>query len=144
VRVLHQSFADYLQDQTCCGSDPWFIHVSRERRRVAIQCLARLDQVLRRNVGGLTLSLEPWDVELPEDIPFLCTFWIEHVCLVTEDASSIADPLDKFLYTHLLHWLEAMSILKLSVKSIESLHHLHEWIDVSYRLCRPILFSYSD
>jgi hypothetical protein len=95
VRVLHQSFADYLLDQTRCGSDPWFIHVSRERRRVAIQCLARLDQVLRRNVGGLTLSLEPWDVELPEDIPFLCAFWVDHVCLVTEDASSIADPLDK-------------------------------------------------
>jgi hypothetical protein len=136
VRVLHKSFAEYLTDQTRCGSDPWFLHPSRERLRVATHCLTRLGSLLRRNIGGLTLSLESWNVELPEDIPYVSKFWIDHVCLVgTEDATSIADPLDKFLHKHLLHWLEVMSILKLSVQPIESLRSLHQWISVSCRFC---------
>jgi hypothetical protein len=126
IHILHPSFADFLTNRLRCESDVWFIDIASHNLRVTLHCLDRLDSFLRRNQCDLTLSPVPADIRLPEDISYACTFWIEHVCLV-EEAASLLERLECFLFKHLLHWFEAMSILKRTSQTIAMLRRLREW-----------------
>src|ERR1700736_2372598 len=83
--------------------------------RTAVLCLSRLNVVLRRNICTLSLSsVVSAEGDFAYDITYVCAFWIDHVLLIINTVASIADRIDQFLHQHLLHWLEAMSILKRS------------------------------
>jgi hypothetical protein len=80
---------------------------------------------LKENVCNLTLSRRA-QASLPEHIAYACGFWVEHICMI-KDASSIADRLNTFLFDHLLHWFEAMSILKRSKDTKKMMRLLRDW-----------------
>lgn len=132
ARVLHPSFADFLMDRERCGKDMWYIDRHSHNLGVAVKCLARLEQVLKRNICNLTLDTNEPCGSLPEDIAYACTFWAEHICMVLNDVVSIIGHLDAFLHQHLLHWLEAMSILGRSRELIRLLNDLLEWVKVCF------------
>jgi len=67
---------------------------------------------------------------LPAATAYACTSWIDHICDIADEEESIAGLLEQFLFQHLLHWLEAMSILKKSRTTIVSVHHLLNWLQV--------------
>jgi hypothetical protein len=50
--------------------------------------------------------------------------------MVNEDLTPIGHRVETFLYDHLLHWLEAMSLLKRSWTSTELLTRIAQWIRV--------------
>jgi hypothetical protein len=129
VRILHPSFADFLSDRLRCGSDLWHIDTLLHNRLLAVHCISHLNAVLRRNICDLVLSQATVNEVLPEATSYACTSWIDHVCTVTEGVDLI-DVLDQFLFRHLLHWLEAMSILKKSKTTITSVRCLHDWLHV--------------
>jgi hypothetical protein len=79
----------------------------------------------------MTLSVDLGNESLPEDIAYACMFWAEHVCLCKDNTPSITEHLDAFLNQHLLHWLEAMSILRRARDTIAQLRNLWDWITVS-------------
>jgi hypothetical protein len=143
VRVLHPSFADYLMDRGRCGTDIWYIDKNVHNLRIGVKCLERLDDTLKRNMLGLTLGLNDTCGSLPEDIVYACTFWIEHICAITDDLS-IVKRLDGFLHCHLLHWLEAMSILKRSRETITLLKKLFIWVKVGSLLAPNLQCSCAD
>lgn len=132
IRILHPSFADFLSNQIRCQCDTWFIDMTSHNLRVARFCLDRMDSYLRYNVCNLELSTTA-DTTLPEDVAYVCDFWVEHICII-EDAASIADRLETFLFKHLMHWFEAMSILKRSRKTIDLMRRLRGWHAVRQRL----------
>lgn len=129
VRILHPSFADFLSDRFRCGSDLWHVDTLLHNRLLAVNCISHLNTVLRRNIRDLVLSQETVNEGLPEATSYACTSWIDHVCTVTEGVDLI-DILDQFLFRHLLHWIEAMSILKKSETTITSVRCLHDWLHV--------------
>jgi hypothetical protein len=131
VRVLHPSFADFLSTSTRCERRIWFIDQTMHNRRLLMLCLDHLHQTLKRNIKEMTLSSGFIDGSLSEETSYACTFWIEHVCAVTEDTGPLAKHLDTFLHIHLLHWLECMSILEGSRMAIKLLYCLLEWIKAS-------------
>jgi hypothetical protein len=61
---------------------------------------------------------------LPEHITYACIFWIDHVCMVSEDMAALAKRIETFLHYHLLHWLEAMSMLQRSKNAAYLLERL--------------------
>jgi hypothetical protein len=129
VRILHPSFADFLSDRLRCGSDLWHVDTVLHNRLLAVHCLSHLNTVLRRNICDLVLSQAIVNEVLPEATSYACTSWIDHVCTVTEGVDLI-DILNQFLFQHLLHWLEAMSILKKSKMTIRSVRCLCDWLHV--------------
>jgi hypothetical protein len=131
IRLLHPSFADFLSNKLRCKHDDWFIDLNAHNLRIATNCLDRLDASLAYNVCGLQVASTPVDINVPEDVTYACTFWIDHVCKVT-DVSLIVDKLEGFIFKHLLHWFEAMSILKRSREMIGLIRRLLHWMDVSY------------
>jgi hypothetical protein len=128
VRILHPSFADFLSDRLRCGSDLWHVDTILHNRLLAVQCISHLNTVLRRNICDLTLTPAIVNEVLPETISYACTSWIDHVCTFTEGVDLVGDNLEQFLFRHLLHWLEAMSILKKSRTAIASVHSLLDWL----------------
>lgn len=129
VRVLHPSFADFLTDRERCGRDIWYIDANEHHRRVAIMCLERLGKTLKRNICDLTLEPRARRGNL-DDISYSCPAWVEHVCTVTKDSKSIVEHVEIFLCQHLLHWLEATSILCETRRTIVLLGNLLIWIKV--------------
>jgi NACHT domain len=137
VRVLHSSFAEFLLTRSRCGRDIWWFNPAPHHRSLAVQCLYRLNEVLKYNVCGLTLSKDvsyqgpSANESFPEDVSYACMFWIEHICIINDDVESIFELLKSFLTRHLLHWFEAMSILRRSRDTIASLRSLLIWMTVS-------------
>jgi hypothetical protein len=130
IRVLHPSFPDYLSDHLQCGSRSWYINTSFHNYHFTVSCLKYLSTALRKNMCNLTLSFVPINKALPEATSYACTSWIDHVLDIKEGTEYIADILEQFLFQHLLHWLEAMSILKKSRTTIASVHRLLDWLQV--------------
>lgn len=133
LRVLHPSFADFLTTKERCGRKEWYFHQPTHHKSLAFLCLDRMDGALKHNMCNISLSTEPGTPSLSEDLSYACVFWVEHVCLV-EDNESVAvilDRLEKFLFRHLLHWFEAMSLVKRSRDTVKILKPLIPWLSVS-------------
>ena len=138
VRVLHPSFADFLMTKNRCKRELWFFDQPTYHRKMAIHCLHRMEAVLQQNMCNMTLSVDLRTETLSEDISYSCLFWIDHMCTIERDVTPIMNQLRDFLFRHLLHWFEAMSILRRSRDSISHLDHLLSWISVS---CHPPCLS---
>jgi hypothetical protein len=120
-----------LLTRTRCGRDMWFFEKGYHNCALAIHCLQRLDHTLRRNMCNLTLSANLKDESLADDVSYACLFWIDHTCVIDKHVSSIIDHLDAFMNRHLLHWFEAMSILRRSRDTIVLFKKLSAWVKVS-------------
>lgn len=132
IHILHPSFADFLSNRARCKYDMWFIDLASHNFCFTVHCLDHLDGFLKYNMCSLKLSqsVHVESVSLPEGVAYACVFWVEHVCII-KDATSITERLETFLFKHLLHWFEAMAILKRSRDTIGILRHLHDWHMVS-------------
>lgn len=129
IRILHASFYDYLA--THDRGEPWAIDVEQCKVQLAYGCIALLDQQLRKNMCNLVLSLPVQDDQsLSEGITYASKFWIEHVCSITNAPGDLADTILGFLQSHLLHWIEALVILKARGAAVGSLSRLLVWAQV--------------
>jgi len=135
VRILHPSFADCLSNRLRCDSDALYIDIQLHNKRLATHSLQYLDTILKTNICNLTLSPAPVQVNLPEAISYASRFWIDHVISMTELDQCFANELEQFLFRHLLHWLEAMSLLQKSREAIPLLRSLLTWAEVSHFCC---------
>jgi hypothetical protein len=142
VRILHPSFADFLMTKERCKRDLWFFDRSTYHQHLAIQCLKRMDVVLKRNMCNMSLSIDLAGESLPEDVSYACVFWIVHTCSTDSNSPLLMEGLHAFLSRHLLHWFEAMSIVRRSRDTIALLERLLVWISVSYiTTCDLFIFS---
>lgn len=130
VRVLHPSFLDFLATRERCGRDIWFFTHGPDNSRPTSQCFQRMNRGLKRNLCDLTLSAHLGDQSLPEELAYACQFWVDHLCASGKYEPLVVEKLDDFLCTHLLHWLEAMSILRKSSEVPGMLRRLSAWIAV--------------
>ncbi|KAF8667760.1 hypothetical protein AX14_006302, partial [Amanita brunnescens Koide BX004] len=131
IRILHPSFHDYLSER--CGDKPWSIDLERHNQELALRCINLLDKELRENICHMTLPYLSRKKALPEAVSYACKFWIEHICIVSDMTDDVVNRTYDFLVKHLLHWMEAMSILNSHDHTIRSLHNLIKWLKKSSR-----------
>ena len=131
IRILHPSFHDYLSER--CSGEPWSINLDLHHKQLALCCIKLLDMELRENIGDMTFPHFTQKETLSEAISYACKFWIEHACLV-DATDDIVDRIHDFLVAHLLHWMEALSLLKCHDHTIRSIQTLMKWL----RVCHPI------
>lgn len=134
VRLLHPSFADFLFDPQRCIEKEFLFQEDALHHAIALLCIALLESVLKENLCGLTLSQEPVQAKLSEDVAYACMYWVEHVC-VTRASAAVLALIEGFLQRHLLHWVEAMSVQKRLSEAIRLLQCLLVWIPVSCNSC---------
>ena len=135
IRILHPSFHDYLSKR--CSTEPWSINLELHNEKLALHCIELLDSTLRENICGLTLPDPEPKETLPETISYACKFWVEHICLISHTADNIVDRIYGFLDRHLIHWMEAMAVLKSHDLTIQSLQNLLLWLQVCHATSLP-------
>ena len=120
VRLHHPSFRDFLLNRKRCNDDSFWVEKSGTHERLASRCLElmstpsglRQDMCNLSNPGVLRKEIdeETVDRNLPPELQYACRYWVDHLersgCSVKD-----GDATHHFLEKHLLHWLEAMSLL---------------------------------
>lgn len=132
IWVIHPSFSDFLLTRSRCNRDIWLFEKGDYNYTLAIHCLQRFDSTLRWNMCNLTLSANLEDESLADDGSYACLFWTDHICVIDGYyVSRVIDHFDAFMNRHLLHWFEAMSILRRSRDTIMPFRKLSVWANVS-------------
>jgi hypothetical protein len=143
IRLLHLSFRDFLLDQE--KSEFWFwINGMKTHEMMAIRCLELISKpcCLRENMcslefpGKLRNHIDKERVydRLPPDVRYACQYWVHHL---EQGRKRIHDQdiVHVFLQRHLLHWLEALSLIGKISESIVMIDTLQLLVDVSS--CQP-------
>ncbi|KAH8690887.1 putative G-protein beta WD-40 repeat-containing protein [Talaromyces proteolyticus] len=122
VRLFHLSFRDFLldsgtRDQTSLWIDKDEMHTSLTR-----QCLKVMQNGLRKNIlslpndGILYSEMDELSMcisfYLPPELQYACRYWAHHLIQSQNPTTELVNAFS-FLKEHLLHWIEAMSILGL-------------------------------
>lgn len=139
VQLFHLSFRDFLVDQEYCGKDFW-INEEAAHARIADCCIGIMsaESGLRENICALDYPGKPRseingatiDTSLSVELQYACCYWTNHL---QRSGHSIRDDGDVhgFLQKHLLHLLEAMSLLGRISEAIGMVAKLHSLLDVS-------------
>ncbi|KZP23194.1 WD40 repeat-like protein [Athelia psychrophila] len=96
----------------------------------AILCLQEMNTGLKRNICVMTVSARPTTAVLPEALAYACQSWVDYICTKKTFKSREMEKLTVvFLRAHLLHWFEAMSILKKSEEIAPMLQRVATWLE---------------
>ncbi|EHK50319.1 hypothetical protein TRIATDRAFT_181620, partial [Trichoderma atroviride IMI 206040] len=145
IRLFHESFRDFL---TGLDTDEEFkVDSSSAHKLLASRCRQFLCESLQENICKLEspgtdrreVADETINEFLPHKVQYACRFWIFHV---KRSQSSIKDDDDwhSFLRSHLLHWLEALSLLGRTsesaslVKELKTIIHVSAFLEDAERL----------
>jgi hypothetical protein len=142
VRLLHLSFRDFLLDPQKRGKSPFWVDERGTHNKIASKCLKLLSNQLKKDIcniqrpGALRSEIDSQviDTHLPAEVQYACQYWVYHL---VESRSHIYDEgqIHLFLQGHLLHWLEAMSLLGNISESITMITALKSILEVSlYRI----------
>ncbi|KAJ6192367.1 platelet-activating factor acetylhydrolase IB subunit alpha [Bipolaris maydis] len=120
VRLHHPSFRDFLLDRKRCGDDRFYVDEESTHKQLVHCCLKlmsapsglRQDMCNLLDPGVLQRGIDKETVyrNLPPELRYACRYWVDHL---ERSGRSIedGDATHHFLEKHLLHWLEAMSLL---------------------------------
>jgi hypothetical protein len=133
VRLLHLSFRDFLVDPQRQGKSVFWVDEKSTHKKIASHCLELMSgpNRLRQNIGNLTgpgvLRTEIDDgtivSHLSPDLQYACRYWVDHLKQGQQDILD-RDTTHLFLQKHLLHWLEAMSLIRESSRCVDLLDSL--------------------
>ncbi|KAK7415429.1 hypothetical protein QQX98_005880 [Neonectria punicea] len=118
VRLLHLSFRDFLVDPEKRGENQFWIDEEVAHGHMAMKCLHVLEKHLRTDTCNLvqpgtsrsSINPEVIDAHIPPEVRYACLYWAYH----TERGKDTIDdngPEYHFLLQHVLHWLEALSLI---------------------------------
>ncbi|RII17394.1 hypothetical protein CUC08_Gglean002488 [Alternaria sp. MG1] len=124
--------------------------LAEQHRRAAWRLLDAMDSTLRRDMcrlqkPGVRIQEAKSRVQdscLPQ-IAYACEYWMEHVQAgghACSDMLADGGKVHRFFQKHLLHWLEAMSLLQKMPEAILALQKLEVALNVSHRLARQVCF----
>jgi hypothetical protein len=143
VKLLHLSFREFLVDPPKEGKSPFWVNEKSTHNKLASCCLqlmsrqSGLSQDMCSLVGPGVLRSEIDDrtvtSSLPPELQYACRYWISHLIQAQKDMLD-GDTTHLFLQKHLLHWLEAMSLMRESSRCVHLLDSLQALADVGFIL----------
>ena len=126
IRLHHPSFRDFLLDKRRCRDPHFWVDEKKAHGALAGCCLWVMFNSLRRDICGLhapgvlVSKVDSNRIQqcLPLELQYACLYWVQH--LQRSRARLFDnDPVHRFLQKHLLHWLEALSLIG---KASDSIH----------------------
>ena len=134
LRLLHPSFRDFLLDKERCSNQELWVDEKKAHAALADACIRLMSDKLRRDIcgihlpGALSEEVQSDRIEqcLPAELQYACRYWAQHL---QRSRTQVLDngQVHVFLREHLLHWLEALSLIRktsegvLAITSLESL-----------------------
>jgi hypothetical protein len=147
VRLLHLSFRDFLLDPKRRGQSAFWVDEGKIHERLATKCLELLSKSLRQDIcdlqkpGVLIFEIDNQVIEktLPPELLYACRYWAYHLEQHQAQQAVIAN-VHCFLNQHVLHWLEAMSLIGKVSEAIRILVALRNWAKVRIQKDNKVLF----
>jgi len=133
VRLLHLSFRDFLVSRPRQGKSQFWVEEKDTHKQLATYCLDLMSNQcgLRQNIcnlsgpGVLVSEVDKGVItsNLSPELQYACRYWVDHL---KQGQQGIADgdATHRFLQEHLLHWLEAMSLIGELSRCIHLLNRL--------------------
>ncbi|KAL4951799.1 quinon protein alcohol dehydrogenase-like superfamily [Aspergillus filifer] len=133
VYFVHQSAKDYLSTH---GRDEIFSKgVAAVHSEIVSQALKEMANTLHRDIWGLHepgYYIKAFQTPVPDPLAhtqYVCTHWIDHICELDTDTQQDLGLCDGgevgvFFQKHLLHWLEALSLLRRIGSGVEMISKL--------------------
>jgi hypothetical protein len=144
IRLLHPSFRDFLLDkQRCCDPHFW-VDEKKAHTALADYCMWLMSSPrdgLRKDICGLhapgtlvgEVKEDQIDQCLPAELQYACRYWVQH--LQRSNATLHDDEqVHIFLREHLLHWLEALGLMKKTSEGVLAITSLESIVTVSNSL----------
>jgi hypothetical protein len=139
IRLLHASFRDFIVDLNRCNDERFSVDAKHRHQILASRCLSVMSESLHQDLcdlrgPGIRISqVDAAAIErcLPHSLRYACRYWVHHVQNAKEmfmDWDSVL----AFIHEHLLHWVEALSLLKRAPEAVRMLRSL-ELLTVSIR-----------
>jgi hypothetical protein len=121
VRLFHPSFPEFILSEERCRDKRFLVMASEGHLCLATRCLEVMNKHLRENICDLKdPSLPNTEVRhvqqilarvAPAELRYACKHWHIHLRLAKAILSSLSKSLETFCTTHLLHWIELLSLL---------------------------------
>ena len=148
IRIFHLSFRDYLLDPETLQKTPLGVNKQEMNYQLALRCF-NVCQQLHKNICGLPndgtehAEIAPEVIEkcLPPELQYACRYWSHHLLEYlgsdegpNAESDNLLEEALVFLHRHFLHWLEAMSLLRLLPEVISTINVLQRKTPVSFQL----------
>jgi hypothetical protein len=138
IRPFHLSFRDYLADPAKRNTNELWIDEMKTQGDLANLCIQRLQFHLKRDICNLKVpgkartEINKDDITkfLPTYIQYACRYWVSHL-IQSKGQIRDGDQVHTFLQHHLLHWLEALSLIGKIVESVAMVTALRALVEVS-------------
>ncbi|KAI0658919.1 hypothetical protein C8Q70DRAFT_1068529, partial [Cubamyces menziesii] len=153
ISIIHLSFPNFLIDPTRCTDQSFLVRPRIQHSHIAFRCLSIMNMTLKYNILGVAseqdcvLNSEIPDLparlsrNIPAALEYACRYWTRHLC-EAEVGEDLLTALEEFCECHLLHWLEALSLLGCVDGAVEALQSVQTCLKASilkcsYPLCDP-------
>ncbi|KAF1937030.1 hypothetical protein EJ02DRAFT_306486, partial [Clathrospora elynae] len=140
IRLLHLSFRDFLVDPQKQGKSPFWVDEKITHKKLASRCLDLMSKAsgLRQDMCRLSgpgvlrheIKEELVASSLLPDLQYACRYWASHLKQSQQNIVD-GDTTHLFLQNHLLHWLEAMSLMRESSKCANFIESLQALVGLS-------------
>ena len=137
IRLHHPSFRDFLFDERRCGDQHFWVEERKAHKVLAKCCIQLMSTGLKRDIcglrepGTLTKDVQANQIKqyLPAELRYACLYWVQHL-----QKSGIPltdnDQVHRFLQEHLLHWLEALSLMGNTSEGVVAISSLNGMVVV--------------
>ncbi|KAF5648992.1 G-protein beta WD-40 repeat-containing protein [Fusarium sp. NRRL 52700] len=131
IQLLHKSFSDFLTSDEDSGCNKYRINTVEIHANLAAACIQCMEAKLRQDICGVQksgITKDEIDANLihsciPAELEYACTYWFLHLKRSDRSLSSFTYT---FLYDHLLHWIEVLSLLGRLADGVSILRELLE------------------
>jgi hypothetical protein len=150
VTLFHASFFDFVTDPTRCTPERCrsfrALVASEGHEQLVLKCLARMNSSLKYNICNVPEAMTVSHMEtsnspdgvnkISEALKYSCLQWAGHLAGVhpPRPSTKVLEALRHFLHTHLLHWIECLSVLGRLGTGIISLQNASTMLSVSHLL----------
>lgn len=118
IQPFHLSFRDFLFSEERCANPIFTIKEEVAHGHMLIKCLSLMSKYLKQDIcdlrhpGTSVADVKKCTVEtfLPQDVQYACKYWFHHLQESQIDLHDDGE-VHTFLRKHLLHWIEALSLM---------------------------------
>lgn len=143
IQLHHPSFRDFLLNPNRC-SPTFQVDEKQTHEYLAKSCLRLMSGYLKEDIcdlkapGTRTSTVSHVKIEhcIPRELRYACLYWIDHVQKSNLHLCD-GDQIHVFLQTHLLHWLEALSLMGKTSEAVLAITSLGLHISVRAIHVRP-------
>ena len=138
VHLHHPSLRDFLLDKDRCGDPHFHIDGKKTHSSLAESCLRLMSVHLKKDICDLRapgayareVQIDRIEQCIPADLQYACRYWVQHLRgseVQLEDNGKVHN----FLRDHLLHWLEALSLIRETSEGVLAILSLESMVRVS-------------